>query len=31
MSHAWVGLDTAGEPNPAQIKAVRAAITAAFR
>ena len=31
MAHAWVGLDSAGEPNPAQLKAVRAGIKAAFR
>lgn len=31
MSHAWVGLDTSGEPNAEQMKAVRAGILAAFR
>jgi len=31
MSHAWVGLDTNGEPNAEQMKAVKAAINAALK
>ena len=30
MAHAWVGLDTNGEPNAEQSKAVKAGINAAF-